>query len=254
LSEAELAREFPLTKKNHLDVDISRAIWFCGMSKERQDRTDTLAMAERYLDHAEKLLGREIAPLRLLVALTHQDQSKVLYWIKRTDALSKDETYLQAIGHNPDYVLGLLHEFHLPEDQEKAGEKILARAGFLASRQGAAPAVRQSRSKEYLDSKPFVDEGVALALAGNWPGAYRKLARGAAIDPDNAEAHLSLCSWHLHQGRLADAQRSCDRAVAAAAKFPMRYAPNFEKSCRNSAAEVGGRMRRSSNSRAAKAR
>ncbi len=66
------------------------------------------------------------------------------------------------------------------------------------------------------DSKLHVDRGVARYRLGLADGAIRDFRKAISLRPENLEARLSLVSALAAQGRLDDALREADRAVARA--------------------------------------
>lgn len=128
LDEPALVREFALTREDLLKAAASRVEWFCGESSQRRDPEATIASARAALAAAEKVAGRKILPLRLLIALTARDVARARGYLRTPDAVLKDAAFLPALANRPSYVRGLGRGAKLDEDDERALARLLERA------------------------------------------------------------------------------------------------------------------------------
>lgn len=64
------------------------------------------------------------------------------------------------------------------------------------------------------DARKQVEFGIAVAQKGLWREAIYRWERAVAIDPTYGRAFNNLAIGYEHEGRLDDARKAYDRAVA----------------------------------------
>ena len=244
LSESDLAAESGFSADDELGVYRSRVMWSFGEASCRTDREPVLKLCEHYIGLVERKSGHEAVVYRFVLALLAHDESAGRYWLSRKGLLYRDRDALTAIVHTPGWLAQTVADAGLPKTLAREAQRLMV-YGVGLSQRGSRPAAEGDRSparrsgrRRYAWSKLYADRGVEAALSGHRALGLLELRAALAIDPDNAEAAYSLCTFYFQQGRPAEALRYCEQAVRGAAESGRSYPPDFLSLCRSARDEA----------------
>ena len=209
-------------------------------------------MARRYLELAERGNGRRLPAYRFLLALLARDQAGVARCLADQDAIRRDRERLGSIGCNQEWTAQLVRDSGLPKALASEAQKIMTFAGGLSdcghdgSGWGSGARARPER-RRYRESKTHADRGVALIMSGRGDAGRQELERALQIYPENAEAALSLCTWHSQQEHWDAAWPYCDLAWRAASRGAGPYSEGFRERCRSALEKARARLHKTQN-------
>lgn len=248
LTETEVMAETGFSAREMGGVYASRFLWFCGEAYHRVDPREPLRMARRYLDMAEKSGGRPLPAYRFLLALVSRDRQALERALAGREDLRRDRASLGSIGCNREWTRQLVQEAGLPEALRAEAQKVMDLAASLSvcgqdGRGPAGPPRPSPQRRRFLQSKDRADQGISLILSGRAEEGRRELEAALRLSPENAEAALSLCTWHTQRQEWAAAWTYCDQAWRAAGAEGSLYPPAFVEQCRGARERAKARLK-----------